>query len=88
MDSKILNLEMEMNLCTINICAMSDRSRVALDHYVDVKQIDILAIQESGTVDVAKLGLTNMNLLMDCNKAKNKGCLLYGHFSNVTDITR
>ena len=77
MDSKIQNLEMEMNLCIINICGMSDRSRVALDHYVDVKQIDILAIQESGTVDVAKLGLTNMNLLMDCNKAKNKGCLLF-----------
>ena len=77
MDTKRLNVEVEMKLCTINICGMSDRSRVALDHYVDVKQIDVLAIQESGTVDVAKLGLTNMNLLMDCNKAKNKGCLLY-----------
>ena len=61
----------------MTICGMSDRSRVALDHYVDVKQIDVLAIQESGTVDVSKLCLTNMNLLMDCNKAKNKGCLLY-----------
>ena len=63
-----------LNICSINICGLSQRSQLALDHYADQQHLDIIAVQETGT-EVPSL--SNMNMLRDSNKAANKGCALF-----------
>ena len=63
-----------LNLCSINICGMSHRSRFVLDKYCDEKKLDIVAVQETGTCNAEALHLTNMNTITDSNDSRNKGC--------------
>lgn len=69
--------EVAINFCSINICGMSDRSRFVLDKYCFEKSIDILAVQESTTVDKANLDLKFMDCISDTNNALNRGSSLY-----------
>ena len=66
-----------IKVCSINICGLSERSRFMLDKYVFDKQIDIVCVQETGSTDLSKLNLCNMNAATDSNKAANKGCALF-----------
>ena len=66
-------------LCSINICGMSNRSKMMLDKYIDLNKLDIVAVQESGTSCKQKLTLTNMKLITDTNNASNRGAVLYVH---------
>ena len=66
-----------IKLCTINICGLSDRSKITLDKYVDTEEFDIVSVLETNTNDKEKLNLTNMNMTSDNNKSKNKGAALY-----------
>ena len=50
-DSEKSSSEVAINYCSINIGGMSDRSRITLDKYCHDKGVDVLAIQESLTVD-------------------------------------
>ena len=65
------------NLCSINICGLSERSSLCLDKYCFEKKLDILAVQESGTPSKEALKLSNMNHMLDMNDSKNKGCALF-----------
>ena len=67
----------DIKLCSINICGFSKRSQMMVDRFCDVEQIDLLKMQESGTVDQAKLKLTNMKTVHDPNNAVNRGAVLY-----------
>ena len=52
----------ELNICSINICGMSDRSQLCLDKFCSDKQLDILAVQESFTVNKENLNLNQIPL--------------------------
>ena len=84
MDSDTINVtagaqtaRVEVNICTINICGMSERSRFCLDQYSTVHKLDILAVQESGTRNKELLNICNMDYMLDNNDSNNKGCTLY-----------
>ena len=64
-------------MCSINICGMSERSKILLDHYVHKKGFDVVKVQETNTCDEQRLKLTNMTQITDNNKAQNKGAALY-----------
>ena len=76
-DSGQSSSEVAINFCSINIGGMSDRSRFTLNKYCHEKSIDILAIQESLTVDKAKLNLNSMDCVTDTNNSLNRGASLY-----------
>ena len=67
----------KVKLCTLNICGLSERSKLVINKYVDSKEIDILCLQETGTDDSSKLEIHNMSNISDTNKAANKGVALY-----------
>ena len=67
----------KIKLCTVNICGMSERSKFALNKYIEDEQIDLLAVQEIDTTDQVKLELINRSVICDTNKAANKGAALY-----------
>ena len=60
-DSGKRSSEVAINFCSINIGGMSDRSRFTLDKYCHDKSMDILAIQESLTVDKTNLKANSMD---------------------------
>ena len=64
-------------MCSINICGMSERSKILLDHYVHKKGFDVVKVQETNSCDTKQLNLTNMTHITDNNKAQNKGAALY-----------
>ena len=66
-----------VNICSINICGLSSRSKLMLDKYNDEEKFDIVAVQETGTVDAHKLKLSNMKVMPDTNSAKNRGATTY-----------
>ena len=66
-----------INVCSINICGLSERSRFMLDKYVDDNQIDVVCVQETGTSDPVKHKLCNMKVSLDTNNAANKGCAVF-----------
>ena len=66
----------DIRICSINICGLSDRSKLLLDKYVDEQKYDAVAIQETGKVSMEKLSLCNMNPITDSNEATNKGAAL------------
>ena len=70
-------LSTKLKLCTINICGLSNRSRFVLNKFIETENIEVLAVQETGTVDTSKLELNNMSIICDTNKATNKGTALY-----------
>ena len=71
------NSSKKIKLCSLNICGLSERSKLVINKYVDSEDIDILALQETGTDDLSKLELHNMSAISDTNKAANKGAALY-----------
>ena len=66
-----------LKLKTVNVCGLSERTAFALNRYIDVDQIDIIALQETNTSDNERLQLQNMFCISDPNKAANKGAALY-----------
>ena len=66
-----------INVCSINICGLSERSRFMLDKYADDNQIDVVCVQETGTSDPVKHKLCNMKVSLDTNNAANKGCAVF-----------
>ena len=81
-----------IKICSINICGVSHRSRMVLDKYAHDENIDILLVQESGSCDKDKLGLTNIRTFTDTNKSANRGAALYVHDSipctNLTELSK
>ena len=66
-----------IKLCSINISGLSKRSKLTLDQYVESEGFDIVTVQETGTCDITKLKLSNMNCITDSNNARNRGSALY-----------
>ena len=58
---------------SINIDHFSSTSKILVDKYNDDEEFDVLLVQETGTVDKEKLKLSNMKVMTDNNKAKNRG---------------
>ena len=71
------NNQGKIKLCSINISGLSKRSKMTLDQYVENEQFDMVAVQETGTSDLTKLKLSNMNCITDQNMASNRGSALY-----------
>ena len=63
--------------CSINICGLSERSKFMLNHFIDVKKIVSLVVQETGTDDMKKLELLNIQCYKDTNSSLNRGAALY-----------
>ena len=76
-DSGKSSSEVAINFCSITIGGMSDRSRFTIDKYCHDKSIDILAIQESLTVDKTNLNVNYMNYITDTNNSLNRGASLH-----------
>ena len=73
---------------SINICGLSDRSRILLDKYVNEENPDYLCVQETRSTDLEKLKLTNMKVITDDNNAVNRGAALYISSKNtITKLT-
>lgn len=85
-DEHNVNTEKKIKLCTLNICGLSDRSRFAINKFNYDNNIDILALQETGTSDCNKLNLDNMSMIQDGNMAKNRGAALY--VNNKQSVTK
>ena len=77
-----------LRLGTINICGLSNRSKFTLNKFNDEKGIDLLSVLETGSTDIKKIELDNMDVITDANNAANKGAALYvnNNFS-VTKIS-
>lgn len=71
------NPNKKVKICTLNICGLSNRSKMMLSKYVADENIDVLALQETGTDNLSSLELLNMSAITDTNKAVNKGAALY-----------
>ena len=80
------NSNAKLKLCTLNICGLSNRSKLVLNKYIDSEKIDVIAIQETGTEDPSILELLNMSFISDTNKSSNKGAALY--VNNRYSITK
>ena len=80
-----------INMCSINICGMSQRSQLMLNKYVYDKKIDILAVQETGKNGCFKK-LLNTRMYEDTNGQDNKGCAIYisdrVQFTPLTDLAK
>ena len=71
------NSNIKLKLGTINICGLSNRSRMVINKFTDSEKIDVLAVQETGTSNIDNLELNNMSVISDTNDAANKGAALY-----------
>ena len=71
------NTQGNIKMCSINICGLSKRSKLTLDQYVESEGFDLVLVQETGTCDLTKLKLSNMNCITDRNNASNRGSSLY-----------
>ena len=80
------NRNADIKICSINICGVSERSRIPLDKYAHDGNYDLLAIQETGSVSIDKISLSNMSTIVDSNEAKNRGVALYAQ--NNHSITK
>ena len=82
----------DIKLGSINICGFSKRSQMMVDRFCDLEQMDLLKVQETGTVDKEKLKLTNMKTVHDTNNAVNRGAVLYVRdtisCTNLPDISK
>ena len=76
-DSGKSSSEVAINFCSINKGGISDRRRFTIDKYCHDKSIDILAIQESLTVDKTNLNVNSMDYITDTNNSLNRGASLY-----------
>ena len=69
--------EDKIKVCSINIQGWSERSKITLDHYTHKHKFAAVAVQETTTNDVNRLKLTNMKVMCDNNKSKNRGAAIY-----------
>ena len=76
----------QLKVCSINICGMSGRSQLILDKYCYDNSIDILAVQESKSVNPANYELKSMDFISDTNNSINKGSLLYVNVNKLNNI--
>ena len=78
----------KIKICTINICGLSNRSKMVLNKYSYDEELDAIAVQEvdTGTENLPNLELLNMSVITDTNKGKNKGAALY--VNNKHSITK
>ena len=72
-----------LKACSINICGLSDRNRFTLDKYCHDTDLDVVAVQESGSSHLNR-NLTNMDFITDSNSSSNKGTLLYVNSTRFT----
>ena len=72
-----INMINKLKLGSINICGLSNRSRMVINKYSDSEEFDALSIQETGTSAMADLELHNMHVISDSNNAANRGAALY-----------
>ena len=84
-----------IKICSINICGMSEKSQILLDHYVNKEKFHIVKVQETNTDDPLRLKLTNMSHITDSNNSQNKGVSLYvnsdstiSKLNEISDITK
>ena len=75
-----------VELCSINIDKLSNKSRFMLDKYIHDKKIGILFVQETGPRDIEKMKLANMKTIVDTNESKNRGTALYIH-NSISSVT-
>ena len=80
------NSTRDIKICSINICGISERSRILLDKYVDDEKFDLVAVQETGSVNMEKISLSNMSTITDSNEATNKGTAIYTQ--NIHSISK
>ena len=71
------NNKKNLSCFSINICGLSDKSKIPLDKYIYTEHPDMLAVQETLSSDLDKLSLTNMRVIADDNNAENRGAALY-----------
>ena len=64
-----------IKFCSINIQGWSEKSRVTLDHY-NHKGFAAIFVQECMTDDLERIKLTNMKVICDNNKSKNRGAAI------------
>ena len=67
----------KVKLGSINICGLSNHSKLVINKYIEDEEIDWLAVQETGSDNISNLELHNMSFICDTNKAANKGTALY-----------
>ena len=69
MDNKTQNMQKKdqnakntalINLKTVNVCGLSERTKFTLNRYIQTDGIDILALQETDTAEWEKLELLHM----------------------------
>ena len=82
MDAKVCktkdsNKQRKLKVCSINIGGLSERSRFMLDKYVSEKKIDVLCVQETGTADIDRHKLWNMNASLDELRAAMKEVYMF-----------
>ena len=79
--------DINLNIGTINICGLSERSKMVLNYYANSKNFDALAVQETQTNLKENLELDNMQVIQDTNNAANKGaCLLVSNKHSITKL--
>ena len=80
------NTSTKFKFSTINICGLSNRSKLVLNKFIEDENLDMLAVQETGSDIISNLELLNMSVICDTNKSANKGAALY--ISNKHSITK
>ena len=65
-----------IKFCSINIQGWSEKSRVTLDHYNHKEGFAAIFVQECMTDDLERIKLTNMKVICDNNKSKNRGAAI------------
>ena len=83
--NRINNLKLG-SMGSINICGLSNRSRMVINNYIHFEEFDVFSVQETGTSVKADLELHNMHVISDSNDAANRGAALY--VSNKHTITK
>jgi hypothetical protein len=62
---------------SINICGLSNRSKLVINKYIVDEGLDLLSVQETGSDNASTLELLNMSVICDTNGSTNKGAALY-----------
>jgi hypothetical protein len=72
-----INVTNNLKLGSINICGLSNRSRMVINNYIHSEKFDAFSVQETGTSVTENLELHNMHVISDSNDAANRGAALY-----------
>ena len=84
--TKNIRQNAKLNVGTINIMCLSQRSKMVLNQYAYTENLDALAVQETNTNLIENLELDNMYGIFDTNNSTNKGAALY--INNKHSITK